>query len=123
MSLNILHNFRVVYYNCLTNFYLCLNTIIPYYDDVIITLQKEAIVHLNINEEHIKKNRLLQFISDVCENTNKYRVIIDNEFKTIHFVEVEENCNDNDLENLDNEEDISDLDSSQHTDEEEKKTL
>lgn len=94
MSLNIFRNSRTVYYNCLANFYLLLNTVLPYYDDVIITMQKHAQVHLNVDETQFKKNRLLQFITEVCENNSKYRVIVNNDLKSIHFVEIEEDDND-----------------------------
>ena len=125
MSLNILRNSRTVYYNCLTNFYLILNTVLPYYDDVIITMQKHAQLHLNVDETQFKKNRLLQFISEVCENNNKYKVMVNNDLKTVHFVEIEEDDNDE----LDYQEDVTNqeekvLDNDPETsDEEGKKNL
>ena len=38
MRLNIYNNFRAIYYNTLANFYLCFNSVVPYYDDVILSL-------------------------------------------------------------------------------------
>jgi hypothetical protein len=125
MSLNILRNSRTVYYNCLTNFYLILNTVLPYYDDVIITMQKYALMHLNVDETQLKKNKLLQFITEVCENNNKYKVMVNNDLKTVHFVEIEEDDNDE----LDYQEDVTNqeekvLDNDPETsDEEGKKNL
>jgi hypothetical protein len=123
MTLNILRNSRTVYYNCLANFYLLLNTVLPYYDDVIITMQKHAQLHLNVDETQFKKNRLLQFISEVCENNSKYRVIVNNDLKTIHFVEIEDD------DELDGQEDQTNLEEKvldndlETSDEEDKKHL
>jgi len=127
MTLNILRNFRTVYYNCLANFYLLLNTVLPYYDDVIITIQKHALIDLNVDETDIKKNRLLQFISEICENTSKYKVVVDNDLKTIHFIEIEEEDNEelddiNDVNNVNEEKVLTESESSDE-DLEDKKTL
>jgi DNA-binding transcriptional regulator GbsR (MarR family) len=120
MALNIFKNFRTVYYNCLTNFYLLFNTFFPYYDDVVISLQKEALHSLNIDDKRVKKNRLLQFISEMHENSNKYKVIIDDSVKTIHFVEVDQDQDEfeEDEKVLDNE-----ICTSSEEDIEDKKTL
>jgi L-lactate utilization protein LutC len=102
-----------------------LNTVLPYYDDVIITMQKYALMHLNVDETQLKKNKLLQFITEVCENNNKYKVMVNNDLKTVHFVEIEEDDNDE----LDYQEDVTNqeekvLDNDPETsDEEGKKNL
>lgn len=122
MHLNILRNHKSVYYNCLTNFYLLLNTVLPYYDDIIVTLQKQALISLKVEETDLKKQRLLQFVADVSQNINKYRVVIDDDFNTLHFVEIESDDRDSDLDE-DYQNKIADTSESTDTDEEDKKTL
>ena len=80
MRLNILNNYKTVYYNFLVSFYLCLNCILPYYDDVIISLQSNAIKLLidndKLNMKKIKKIRMIEFI-DTLNRSDK--IILDNE--------------------------------------------
>ena len=80
MRLNILNNYKTVYYNFLVSFYLCLNCILPYYDDVIISLQSNAIKLLidndKLNMKKIKKIRMIEFI-DSLDRSDK--IILDNE--------------------------------------------
>jgi len=80
MRLNILNNYKTVYYNFLVSFYLCLNSILPYYDDVIISLQSNAIKLLidndKLNMKKIKKIRMIEFI-DTLDRSDK--IILDNE--------------------------------------------
>ena len=42
MKLNIINNYKALYYNLLSNFYLILNSFLPFYDDVIISMHNEA---------------------------------------------------------------------------------
>ena len=80
MRLNILNNYKTVYYNFLVSFYLCLNCILPYYDDVIISLQSNAIKLLidndKLNMKKVKKIRMIEFI-DTLDRSDK--IILDNE--------------------------------------------
>ena len=80
MRLNILNNYKTVYYNFLASFYLCLNCILPYYDDVIISLQCNAIKLLidndKLNIKKIKKIRMIELI-DTLNRSDK--IILDNE--------------------------------------------
>jgi hypothetical protein len=80
MRLNILNNYKTVYYNFLVSFYLCLNCILPYYDDVIISLQSNAIKLLidndKLNMKKVKKIRMIEFI-DTLNRSDK--IILDNE--------------------------------------------
>ena len=80
MRLNILNNYKTVYYNFLVSFYLCLNCILPYYDDVIISLQSNAIKLLidndKLNMKKVKKIRMIEFI-DSLDRSDK--IILDNE--------------------------------------------
>ena len=66
MRLNIINNFRAIYYNTLTNFYLYFNTFVPYYDDVILSLSitsfKNIINNNQISLKSIKENRLMKLI-------------------------------------------------------------
>lgn len=80
MQLNILNNYRTVYYNFLVSFYLCLNCILPYYDDVIISMQSQAIKLLidndKLNMKKIKKIRMIEFIDNLNRSD---KIILDNE--------------------------------------------
>jgi hypothetical protein len=66
MRLNFINNFRAIYYNTLTNFYLYFNTFVPYYDDVILSLSitsfKNIINNNQISLKSIKENRLMKLI-------------------------------------------------------------
>lgn len=69
MRLNILNNYKTIYYNFLASFYLCLNSVMPYYDDVIISIQSQAIKLLidnnTLNMKKIKKIRMIEFIDSL----------------------------------------------------------
>ena len=68
MKLNIINNYKVIYYNFIVNFYLIINTFVPLYDDVIISMYNEAAKHLYKNVKYVKKNRILEVIKDLKDN-------------------------------------------------------
>ncbi len=80
MRLNVINNYKTIYYNFLASFYLCLNCILPYYDDVIISIQSQAIKLLidndSLNIKKIKKIRMIEFI-DTFNKSDK--IILDKE--------------------------------------------
>jgi hypothetical protein len=80
MRLNVINNYKTIYYNFLASFYLCLNSILPYYDDVIISIQSQAIKLLidnnTLNMKKIKKIRMIEFI-DTLDKSDK--IILDKE--------------------------------------------
>ena len=80
MRLNIFNNYSTVYYNFLVSFYLCLNCILPYFDDVIISMQSQAIKLLidndKLNMKKIKKIRMIEFIDNLNRSD---KIILDNE--------------------------------------------
>jgi hypothetical protein len=80
MKLNVINNYKTIYYNFLVSFYLCLNCIFPYYDDVIISLQSQAIKLLidndTLNMKKVKKIRMIEFI-DSLDKSDK--IILDKE--------------------------------------------
>ena len=80
MRLNVVNNYKTIYYNFLASFYLCLNCILPYYDDVIISLQSQAIKLLidndTLNMKKVKKIRMIEFI-DSLDKSDK--IILDKE--------------------------------------------
>ena len=105
MAYTIYNNFGSFYYNILANFYLVVNIIMPYYDDVILTFQKEALnLYLQSNcdpddEEdvvtfrQIKRRRLNEFIDDaLTENIEK--VIVHESCCDVTYVIKDENLND-----------------------------
>ena len=80
MKLNVINNYKTIYYNFLASFYLCLNSVLPYYDDVIISIQSQAIKLLidnnSLNMKKIKKIRMIEFI-DTLDKSDK--IILDKE--------------------------------------------
>ena len=74
MRLNIYNNFRAIYYNTLANFYLCFNSIVPYYDDVILSLSitsfKNVLNNNNLCLRTIKQNRLVQLLYSLNDKDN-----------------------------------------------------
>ena len=80
MRLNVINNYKTIYYNFLASFYLCLNCVLPYYDDVIISLQSQAIKLLidndALNMKKVIKIRMIEFI-DSLDKSDK--IILDKE--------------------------------------------
>jgi hypothetical protein len=75
MKLNIINNYKVIYYNFIVNFYLIINTFVPLYDDVIISMYNEAAKQLYKNVKYVKKNRILDVIKDLKDND---KILYDN---------------------------------------------
>ena len=79
MKLNIYNNFRAMYYNTLANFYLCFNSFVPYYDDVIISLSITSfknIINNNLNLKSIKQTRMMQLLYSL---NDKDKIIVDDD--------------------------------------------
>jgi hypothetical protein len=80
MKLNVINNYKTIYYNFLASFYLCLNYILPYYDDVIISIQSQAIKLLidndTLNMRKVKKIRMIEFIDSLNKSD---KIILDKE--------------------------------------------
>ena len=80
MRLNIINNFRAIYYNTLANFYLYFNTFVPYYDDVILSLSitsfKNIINNSKLSLKSIKEGRLIQLLSSLDD---KDRIVVDDD--------------------------------------------
>ena len=80
MKLNIYNNFRAFYYNTLVNFYLYFNTLVPYYDDVILSLSitsfKNIINNNIISMKTIKQNRMMKLLYSL---NDKDKIIIDDD--------------------------------------------
>lgn len=96
MRLNIVNNYKTIYYNFLVSFYLCLNCVLPYYDDVIISLQSQAIKLLikndKLNIKKVKKIRMIEFI-DTLNKSDK--IILDKEKDIILIDYCIYECHDN----------------------------
>ena len=75
MKLNIINNYKVIYYNFIVNFYLIINTFVPLYDDVIISMYNQAAKQLYKNVKYVKKNRILDVIKDLKDND---KILYDN---------------------------------------------
>jgi hypothetical protein len=68
-----------MYYNTLANFYLCFNSFVPYYDDVIISLSITSfknIINNNLNLKSIKQNRMMQLLYSL---NDKDKIIVDDD--------------------------------------------
>jgi methyl-accepting chemotaxis protein len=77
MNLNVFNNFKAVYYNTLTNFYLYFNTIVPYYDDVILSLSITSFKNIIKNSKiKFKENRLIQLIYSLDD---KDSIVVDDD--------------------------------------------
>ena len=77
MNLNLFNNFKALYYNFLTNFYLLMNTFVPYYDDVILSLAITSFKNIiDKSKTKFKEDRLLQLIYSLDD---KDRIVIDDE--------------------------------------------
>lgn len=90
MAYTIFNNFKTFYLNILSNFYLCFNVVFPYYDDVIITLQKRALIELykRTSSTAIKKKRFINFMNEIYELLDEYSILINNE-RNIELVPLE----------------------------------
>jgi len=61
MTFTIFKNYKNIYYNFLVNFYLCLNIIFPYYDEVIISFLNHSLKSM-MCEDNIKRERMIKYI-------------------------------------------------------------
>jgi hypothetical protein len=99
MKLNIYNNFKAFYYNTLVNFYLYFNTLVPYYDDVILSLSitsfKNIINNSSISLKTINQNRIMQLLYSL---NDKDKIILDDDgFILINY---DNNINDIDTDNI-----------------------
>ena len=111
MKLNIFNNFRAIYYNTLANFYLCFNTVVPYYDDVILSLSitsfKNILNNNNLCLRTVKQNRLVQLLYSLNDKDNLILdddgfIIIDYKQNNVYFENAEFSDNtDTDVDNAD----------------------
>ena len=80
MNLNVINNFKAFYYNTLVNFYLYFNTVVPCYDDVILSLSitsfKNIINNHSISLKSIKENRLMKLIYSL---NDKDKIVLDDD--------------------------------------------
>ena len=89
MKLNIINNYKALYYNILSNFYLILNSFLPFYDDVIISMHNESTKSLFGDINSIKQLRMMELLNKL-ENNDK--IILNKNNNTIL---VEYNCSNN----------------------------
>ena len=80
MTLNVINNFKALYYNTLVNFYIYFNTVVPCYDDVILSLSitsfKNIINNHSISLKSIKENRLMKLIYSL---NDKDKIVLDDD--------------------------------------------
>ena len=99
MKLNIYNNFKAFYYNTLVNFYLYFNTLVPYYDDVIMSLSitsfKNIINNSSISLKTINQNRMTQLLYSLNDKDN---IILDDD----GFIFINNNVNSIETDNANN---------------------
>ena len=117
MRLNIYNNFRAIYYNTLANFYLCFNSVVPYYDDVILSLSitsfKNILNNNNLCLRAIKQNRLVQLLYSLNDKDNL--ILDDDGFIIIDYNDVVYTENAEFSDNTDTENDVDNADAVENT--------
>jgi len=107
MTFTIFKNYKNIYYNILVNFYLCLNIIFPYYDEVIISFLNHSLKSIthedNIKLTNIKRDRLIKYIYNFNDDD---KILLEKETNAITI----------DYFNNDNSDSDSDSDSYFHND-------
>jgi hypothetical protein len=68
MKLNIINNYKTIYYNILTNFYLIFNLFLPLYDNFIISLHNQASKTLYGDIKKVKRIRMIEFLNELESN-------------------------------------------------------
>ena len=66
--MNIISNYKTIYYNIITNFYLILNLFIPLYDNVIISMHNQATKNLYSDIKKVKRIRIIEFLNELDSN-------------------------------------------------------
>jgi hypothetical protein len=66
--MNIISNYKTIYYNLLTNFYLILNLFLPLYDSVIISMHNQATKNLFGDIKKVKRIRMIEFLNELESN-------------------------------------------------------
>ena len=102
MQLNIINNYKALYYSLLSNFYLILNSFLPFYDDVIISMHNESTKSLFGDINSIKQLRMMELLNKL-ENNDK--IILNKNNNTIL---VAYNCRNNLYNDMVNNDDAND---------------
>lgn len=66
--MNIISNYKTIYYNFITNFYLILNLFLPLYDSVIISMHNQATKNLFSDIKTFKRIRMIEFLNELESN-------------------------------------------------------
>lgn len=106
MKLNIINNYKALYYSLLANFYLILNCFLPFYDDVIISMHNEATRSLFGDMRKIKQLRMMELL-DKLENNDKIILNKNNNTILVEYNYIENKCDDSETTDCS---DISDND-------------
>ena len=84
MKLNIINNYKTIYYNIITNFYLILNLFLPLYEDVIISMHNQATKNLFGDIKKIKRIRIIEFLNEL-EDKDKLLLDKNNNLLVIEY--------------------------------------
>jgi len=107
--MNIICNYKTIYYSFITNFYLILNLFLPLYDSVIISMHNRATMNLFGDIKKIKRIRMIDFLNEL---DSKDKLILD---KNNNLLVVEYNYSDN-IDNIDNSDNIDNIDNIDNSD-------
>jgi hypothetical protein len=113
--MNMHNSLSCIYYNLLSNFYICLNLVFPYYNEEILHLQYKSIEQINENVYFVnntrKRKRFNLFIENLIQKNNELLEMIkkqeeeDNNISNYEKINVQD---DEDIEDNDDEEESSD---------------
>lgn len=84
MKLNIINNYKTIYYNIIINFYLILNLFLPLYNDVIISMHNQATKNLFGDIKKIKRIRIIEFLNEL-EDKDKLLLDKNNNLLVIEY--------------------------------------
>ena len=84
MKLNIINNYKTIYYNILTIFYLILNLFLPLYESVIISMHNQATKNLFGDIKKIKRIRMIEFLNEL-EDKDKLLLDKNNNLLVIEY--------------------------------------
>jgi len=121
--MNLENSVKSIYYNLLSNFYITMNIIFPYYNEEILNLQYKAIECINetivFQSNSRKRKRFNLFIENLIQKNNDLLEQIKkqeeednniNNYEKIHNGDNEDTCQDNIEESTDDSSQTSDDD-------------
>lgn len=94
--MNIISNYKTIYYNFITNFYLILNLFLPLYDSVIISMHNQATKNLFSDIKTFKRIRMIEFLNEL-ESNDKLILDKNNNLLVVEYNSESESESENEL--------------------------